>query len=96
MPHCCGSERTTPFCPMCGKSLHQGYEQALLQHAAVHAAKGREALVEARASGGERAIDLRMTTVLKWEAWELFVRRASAAGVTCEEDAPESEGDCTA
>lgn len=44
MMECCGNERYTPFCPMCGKLLNQGDLLHLLVHIKSQADSLRQAL----------------------------------------------------
>lgn len=89
MPECCGSERTTPFCPMCGKALSAHHERALLCHVQKQARMRRERYTFFASKDDypdqQEILANEQPLVAKWEAWERFVRRAIEAGITCEE-----------
>jgi hypothetical protein len=69
---CCGEDRQTPFCPLCGRPLRQaGPLETLLAYLRLQARNHRRRLEETERAGGkyERLVASRRRTVAKWEGW---------------------------
>lgn len=74
---CCGENRSTPFCPMCGKKLSEDPLFVLLMYLRKHSEALRnksQGLVDMEADPGQywskpSAIRSRKVTIAKWDAW---------------------------
>lgn len=82
---CCGAERNTPFCPMCGKSLANSVGHEILRYMTIQVnkftreAKGREAADPERYGSLDRykrRLAASWRTVEKWTAWRDWVASA--------------------
>ncbi len=84
MGECCGENRGTPYCPMCGKQLGSSMK-LLLIFVATHAKAARKTEAEliakrenvtdtperpTRTANLERSIAARGRTARKWSSWE--------------------------
>jgi hypothetical protein len=70
MTTCCGAERSTPFCPMCGKRLirNEGLYGLLLQCRTTEK-KMRSKLEYSARDGDQREKESILSSADKWKAW---------------------------
>lgn len=74
MSTCCGEERKTPFCPICGTVLNSNHAniQGLLAHIRAHT-KGQTATCEADEHDYPHNLTMnrrRRRALHKWQSWE--------------------------
>lgn len=74
---CCGVERTTPFCPACGKRLaHEGSLESLLAYCQERLSRAK---YESRITYSRQVRNDRIARrVMQWEAWCAELERVIA------------------
>lgn len=84
---CCGQERTTAFCPDCGRELQQGSLQGLLRHVEGHlktlnttidrygtSAVGTEFAGDELVQRRRRSLERKIRCRDKWQRWATELR----------------------
>ena len=74
MTKCCGEERTTPFCPMCGAAIKGHGIETLLQHCQRSLGKAKKEMENRTSAGYERHIKTSQASVNKWQSWVDAIR----------------------
>lgn len=72
MNTCCGQDRTTPYCPMCGKQLVLPPAEELLAYVrfmGVNAEREREKVEKARYRDGGERLKQATENAAKWKRW---------------------------
>lgn len=71
---CCGEDRRTPFCPLCGKEIApEASVLNLLAYLSANAGKARKDLEEIEP--GSHKHDSKKKTLDKWGTWEVGLKR---------------------
>ena len=71
--NCCGEERVTPFCPMCGKSIQDNDPLlSLLQHCRIHDGNLSKRAQEASSDFNHEHIQKHAA---KWKRWVALLEK---------------------
>lgn len=74
MSKCCGDNRKSNFCPVCGKQLRGASLLSLLRHCENNAGRERAKIKPGAEEENPRWYERRVATAVKWETWANDIR----------------------